>query len=159
MGMLRGIYVADRAGVPLRSVENAELVAGRGIVGDRYHDGHGKFSKPEPMPDREVTLIEIEQIERFNAEQHLALGAGEFRRNLVVQGVDLNALVGRELAIGDVVLRGIRLCEPCDYLASLTGVDVIKPLRHRAGLRAAIVSGGTIAVGGPISIPASVTLG
>ncbi|HZD93607.1 MAG TPA: MOSC domain-containing protein, partial [Candidatus Sulfotelmatobacter sp.] len=68
-------------------------------------------------------------------------------RNLLTCGMALNHLVGREFQIGDVRLRGLRLCEPCGHLQKLTGKDVLKALCHRGGLRAEILSGGMIKVG------------
>ena len=72
---------------------------------------------------------------------------GDARRNLVTRGVPLNHLVGREFSIGEVKIRGLRLCEPCDHLQQFTGQPVIKGLRHRGGLRAQILSEGMIRVG------------
>jgi MOSC domain-containing protein YiiM len=63
----------------------------------------------------------------------------------------LNHLVGREFHVGDVKIRGIRLCEPCDHLQRLTGASVIKGLLHRGGLRAQILSKGRIRVGDVVS--------
>ena len=146
MGTLVGIYVADHAGAPMRSVAGANLVPGKGIEGDRYFGNRGKFSPDVQDPDHEVTLIEIEQIRHFNVSSGLGFGPEDLRRNLVTEGVRINDLVGREFAIGDVVLRGIRLCEPCDYLAGMTDRQVLTGLVHRAGLRAGIVRGGTIKV-------------
>jgi MOSC domain-containing protein YiiM len=76
---------------------------------------------------------------------------GQARRNIVTRDVPLNHLVGKEFQIGDVRVRGIRLCEPCDHLQRLTGIPVIKSLRHRGGLRAQIVTAGLIRVGDRVS--------
>jgi MOSC domain-containing protein YiiM len=80
-------------------------------------------------------------------EYKVALLPGEARRNVVTRGVPLNHLVGHDFAIGDVRVRGIRLCEPCGHLEALTGLPVIKSLRHRGGLRAQILTQGVIRVG------------
>jgi len=95
---------------------------------------------------REVTLIEIEAIEALESERNIAITPGATRRNVVTRGVPLNHLVGREFQLGAVRLRGTRLCEPCTYLESLTQQDVLSGLIHRGGLRAEIVTGGTIRV-------------
>src|SRR6266852_687237 len=58
----------------------------------------------------------------------------------------LNHLVGQEFQVGAVRLRGTRLCEPCAYLEGLTQTGVLAGLIHRGGLRAEIVTGGTIRV-------------
>ena len=135
----------------MRSIDAAELVPGRGIVGDRYHDGVGEFSPAEQDPDHELTLIEIEHVERFVTESGVPLEPGDLRRNVVTRGVDLNALVGREFALGAARLRGVRLCEPCRYLAELVHEAVVPGLVHKAGLRACIVRGGVVEPGDPVN--------
>jgi len=65
----------------------------------------------------------------------------------VTEDVDLNALVGREFSIGEVRLFGMRLCEPCAYLAKVSFPETLKGLVHKGGLRARIVSGGVFRVG------------
>src|SRR5687768_11911059 len=109
----------------MRPVEEAEFVAGEGIVGDRYYAGTGKFSRAVQTPKYEVTLIDVDQVARFNSAYGLAFRPEDLRRNIVTRDIDLNALVGAEFALGEVVLRGVQLCEPCDYLAGLTHRDVV----------------------------------
>jgi MOSC domain-containing protein YiiM len=58
--------------------------------------------------------------------------------------------VSEEFTVGEVKLRGTRLNEPCAHLAKLSKRGVVKALTHRGGLRADIVSGGTIRVGNGI---------
>jgi MOSC domain-containing protein YiiM len=70
---------------------------------------------------------------------------------VVTRGVPLNHLVGREFQVGAVRLRGMRLCEPCEHLEGLTTKGVLTGLLHRGGLRADIISGGTIRVGDSVS--------
>ena len=65
----------------------------------------------------------------------------------MTQGVPLNHFVEKEFKIGDVVLRGTRLCEPCAHMEKLTVKGAMRGLIHRGGLRAEIVKGGTIKVG------------
>jgi MOSC domain-containing protein YiiM len=97
-----------------------------------------------------VTLIELEAIEALNQEDNLGLAPGQTRRNLLTQGVPLNHLVGKEFRVGSITLRGVRLCEPCDYLAGLTRSEVLPGLVHRGGLRADILSDGLIQSGDDI---------
>ena len=130
----------------MKTIADAELVAGQGIVGDRYFTGTGTWSPATQSPKNEVTLIEAEEVERFNAAHGVTLLPEQLRRNLVTVGVGLNALVDTEFTIGSVVLKGIKLCEPCEYLAGLTDRRILPGLVHRAGLRAAIVRGGVISV-------------
>jgi MOSC domain-containing protein YiiM len=146
------IFTTAKAGARLEAVDQAELEAGSGLVGDRYYGGAGTFSKKlAGKPDREVTLIEAEEIDRFNHDTGLALGYGDLRRNLITSGVRLNDLVDRRFRVGECLLEGIRLCEPCAYLARTVAKEVLSGLVHKAGLRARIISGGTIRPGDEIS--------
>jgi len=145
-----GIYVGSKGEAPLHAERQGVLVAGKGLVGDRYYDGVGSFSKPAIPPDAELTLIEIEEIERFNAELREPFPIGAFRRSVVTQGIRLNDLVGKRFSVGGAVLEGKRLCEPCSHLAKLTTQSIVSKMAHRAGLRAQIISGGAIAVGDSI---------
>jgi len=148
-GTIEFIYVAPTATAPTVSVNQALAIPGVGLEGDRYALGKGTFSKPEP--DFELTLIEAEAIEALKRDYNVELAPGEARRNLVTRGIALNHLVGRDFQIGEVRAHGIRLCEPCDHLQRLTGRQLIKGLRHRGGLRAQILTPGSIRVGDSLS--------
>ena len=146
---------ASREGATPLSVSAVQVVAGAGIVGDRYF-------VPQRRDRRlEITLIEAEEIEAFNARNGTRLALTDPRRNVVTRGVRLNALVGSEFTVGDVRLRGIELCEPCGtlsrYLASfgLAKRHLVREFMHRCGLRAAILDSGTIRVGDPIALAAA----
>jgi MOSC domain-containing protein YiiM len=89
-------------------------------------------------------------IEDLAATDGIVLAPGESRRNVTTRGIRLNALVGRRFRVGDVVCDGTQLCEPCQYLTDLVGKPVLRPLVHRAGLRARIVEGGEVAVGSEV---------
>lgn len=147
-GQIAAIYIAPQAEAPMESIGEARLEPGRGIVGDRYYLGTGTFSEQlKGLPDSEVTLVESEQVDSFNQETGMSLDYGTARRNIVTTGVDLNRLVGSRFKVGEAVLEGIRLCEPCAHLARLVAREVLPALVHRAGLRAKIVSGGIISAG------------
>lgn len=120
-------------------------IAGRGLEGDRYFNQVGTYSN-RPGTGREVTLIEIEAIEALKRDYDIGLRPGESRRNIVTRGVPLNHLLGREFKVGEVRLRGARLCEPCSHLQKLTQQGVMRGLIHRGGLRAEILTGGVIRV-------------
>jgi MOSC domain-containing protein YiiM len=150
-GRLLAIYIHGRRCADLERVEEVEAVPGSGLLGDRYYLQQGTFSKPD-SPDREITLIEMESIEALAQERQIALEPGQARRNLVTRGVPLNHLVDREFRVGDVILRGIRLCEPCDHLEKLTIKGIKDGLCHRAGLRAQILRGGMVRTGDSIQL-------
>ena len=149
-GTVESIYVASAAQGPMQAVGQVVAIPGAGREGDRYALKLGTFYKPEP--DYELTLIEAEAIEALRRDYRVELRAGDARRNIVTRNVPLNHLVGKEFAIGDVRIRGIRLCEPCDHLQNVTGKPVLKGLLHRGGLRAQILTPGTIRVGDVVTV-------
>jgi MOSC domain-containing protein YiiM len=144
-GTVISIHIAADAAAPMQTVSEARAVPGRGLEGDRYFEHKGTFSKP--LPDRELTLIEAEAIEAMKRELDVDYGLGDSRRNVVTRGVPLNHLVGKEFWIGEVKVRGLRLCEPCSHLQKLSDEKVLPGLTHRGGLRAQILTEGLIRVG------------
>ncbi len=142
---VKAIFIAEKSGDTLFPISTATLEAGKGIVGDRYYTGEGEFSKQfAGSPALEVSLIEQEEIDQFKRVTKLDYTAAEFRRNIVTQHIRLNDLVDKEFYIGNVKLKGIKLCEPCAYLAARLGDEVMTQLLHKTGLRAQIVVGGDI---------------
>lgn len=131
-------------------VEVAEIRAlpGKGLEGDRYFGGVGTYSRNPG--DRQVTFIEKEAIDALERESEITIGPGEARRNLVTTGLALNHLIDKEFRVGEVRFRGIKLCEPCNHLESLTKVGVRAALVHRGGLRAEILSEGVLRKSDPI---------
>lgn len=148
-GEVVAIFIRPDLSQPVISLKEVRAVPGRGLEGDYYYFGK---SRKTPDASREVTLIEDETLEALARDYDIHLKAGESRRNIVTRNVPLNHLVGKEFQIGQVILRGIRLCEPCSHLAGLTSPEVLRALVHRGGLRAQILTEGTLRVGDPIFI-------
>ena len=148
VGEVVGIYVAPTKEAPMQPVAKAKAIPGKGLEGDRYAAGAGTFT---PRSDRlkgyDITLIEKEVLDRLTLSDGTRLAPAESRRNLVTTGIDLNAMVGKELRIGAVRAFGQRLCEPCVHLQRLTRPGVVLGLVHKGGLRADLLSGGEIRVG------------
>ncbi len=149
-GTVVSIHTADASSGPMKTVDEVRAVRGKGLEGDRYFKQVGTYSD-RPGPHREVTLIEFEALEALKRDYGIELDQGLSRRNIVTRGVPLNHLVGREFQIGEVTLRGIRLCEPCSHLEGLSREGVLRALVHRGGLRAQILNDGTIRVGDTVA--------
>jgi MOSC domain-containing protein YiiM len=149
-GAVVSIHIAPAGSAPVVSLAEIQAIVGKGLEGDRYYLATGTYSKT-PGTGREVTLIEIEAIEALRREYQIDIDAAQTRRNIVTRGLGLNHLIDREFAVGEVVLRGTRLCEPCAHLERLTTKGVMRGLIHRGGLRADVVRGGTIRIGDVIS--------
>jgi MOSC domain-containing protein YiiM len=148
-GHVVSIRFAPDVGAPTAALDEVEAVPGRGLDGDRYFKLSGTFSR-KADPGRDVTLVEAEAIESLARDYGIELADGDTRRNITTRGVPLNHLVGRDFTVGEAVLRGIRLCDPCGLLERRTQPGVKKALAHRGGLNAQIVSGGTIRKGDSI---------
>ncbi|MGZ6644510.1 MAG: MOSC domain-containing protein, partial [Solirubrobacteraceae bacterium] len=139
-GVVEAIAIAPAATAPLIALGAATAVAGRGLEGDRYARGEGTFS-PGSADGRQLTLVAAEALHDAGVEPL------EARRNVVVRGVDVDALRGRRFRIGEVECVGRRRCEPCAHLQRLTRPGVLRALVHRGGLRADILRGGELRVG------------
>ena len=148
-GQVMAIQITSSAGEKMVSIREVKAIAGKGLEGDRYLSERGKFSD-KPGPARQLTLIELEAIEALQREDSIELSPLESRRNIVTRGIPLNHLVNKRFRLGDVVARGVKLCEPCEYLEEVTQKKVISGLTHRGGLRAEILEGGIIRVGDKI---------
>ena len=128
--------------VPTTDADRVELVAGKGIVGDRF------FGKAAHM-DAAVTLFAVESLEAIAAE----LDAGPFdpllpRRNVVLRGAQLAPLLGEELVLesrGDAVrLRAGRPANPCAWMDRVLAPGAHAAMRGRGGVRCQVVSGGAL---------------
>ena len=147
----------------MRPLDRVNAIAGVGLLGDRYAKREGAYSirpnskkKPRiPDEDRQVTLIAQQQIEVGNAILRRMgiepITEDQTRRNLVVtlSSNQLNALVGERFKVGDVLMEGVELCEPCRRPPTL--IDRSKDgeafefaFENRGGLRARILRGGNI---------------
>ncbi|MBE0440010.1 MAG: sulfurase [Gammaproteobacteria bacterium] len=153
MAKVKEILIAPKANASIMSLSQAQLDAGKGIMGDRYYSAQGTFSERlKQLPDIELTLIEQEQIEQFNDITSSHYSGVDFRRNIVTEGINLNELVGKIFTIGNVSCRGIRLCEPCGHLAKQLGSEILVHMLNRGGLRAQILSDGQIQLGNAITL-------
>lgn len=146
-GRVENIFVADRAGDPMRPLQVATFVRGLGIAEDRYALGAGAFSKKGDKI-RHVSLIEIEAFTEANIELEEVFTLAETRRNVVTSGIELNDLVGEYFTIGRVALLGTELCDPCHRPTKLANKPRFKEaFQNRGGLRAEVRSNGLVCVG------------
>ena len=153
-GNIIAIFIAPAAAAPMQSMQIARASVGAGLDGDRYAAKIGTYSN-DPGSGRDVTLIEIEALDALRRDYQIALDPALSRRNIVTRGVALNHLVEKEFRLGDVLLRGTRLCDPCAHLERLSVKGAMRGLIHRGGLRAEVIAGGVIKVGDGVLFPLS----
>ncbi len=148
MSVVYEIGITEKNNQEIEKKESIEVVASKGIVGDRYfHDFNG---------DREqITLIESENIDYYNNTFNTKFTYVEFRRNIITKNIKLNDLVGKTILVGNIKLKVNDLCRPCKDLQQRLGKsNIIKEFLRRGGLRCEILSSGTINVGDKISVKA-----
>ncbi|CAA9234716.1 MAG: hypothetical protein; putative MOSC domain [uncultured Blastococcus sp.] len=145
-GLLTEIWLTGVAAAPMRRQAAARLVAGAGLEGDRYALGGGTWAR-YPDLEKQVTLIDQDDVSALAAEVGVPISPGDTRRNLVTRGEDLPALVGRWFVVGDALLFGMKRCPPCTHLERLTGARLVAAMLHRGGINAAVFAGADIAEG------------
>jgi MOSC domain-containing protein YiiM len=139
------------SGAPLESVDGIEAMAGKGITGDARF--FGRVSREGQPSRRQVTLIEREQI----AEHAAALGLpgiapGAVRSNIETTGINLIALLGREIEIGEAVLRLYAPRDPCAKMDAICQGLRARMMDRRQGVLAEVVRAGSIRVGDAILV-------
>jgi len=130
----------------IKKMESIEVVASKGIIGDRYfQDFNGDTEQ--------ITIIESENIDYYNSTFNTKYNYLEFRRNIVTKDIKLNDLVGKIIQVGKIKLKVNDLCRPCKELQVKLGQNnIIKEFLRRGGLRCEILTSGTIKVGDEIKI-------
>jgi hypothetical protein len=151
---IHSLHIADLAGKPMKQIEQANIMAGEGILGDRYAAGLGAFSKTKPKI-RHISLIALSGIADANRQlldnQYPLFSEGDTRRNVVIKHLsanELNKLVGKTFYLGGLAFKGTELCEPCQRPANLLArPDFIKAFEGRGGIRAEALESGILTNG------------
>ena len=140
MGKVLEIGISKNKNNKIVNVNEVEAIKGKGLVNERHF-------KENNIKRCQITLIEIENINHYNKITGTKIPAINFLRNIVTEGIQLNALVGKEFFIGAVKVKAHDLCRPCKYLQkSLQQKNVVKEFLYTGGLRCEILSSGKIYV-------------
>ncbi len=125
----------------IEEVESLECVAGRGVRNDRFFDY-------KPDYKGQITLFDWAVYERVRDEVVKGeLHPKAFRRNVVVQGIDLNDLINKRFSLGELELTGSCECKPCYWMDEACAPGTHEFLKGWGGLRARIVKGGELTLG------------
>jgi MOSC domain-containing protein YiiM len=133
--------------------EQVLAVAGRGLEGDRHFAGEAEAHEPAD----EITLIDADGVRQAGLDHGVEWSPGEHRRNVEISGLDLPALIGRTIRVGEAEVEVLEKNPPCKRLAGLTGKPVLTILRHQGGVRGRIVTTGTIRTGDTVGSGETVT--
>lgn len=140
-GRLEWIGLRPARKLPMATPEHTAAIAGRGLEGDHRT---GKT----PRSGRQVTIISREfilQIAHFLGRE--TIDPALLRRNLVVSGINLNALRHQRFAIGEALFEAGALCHPCSRMESALGRGGVAAMIGHGGLCCRILTTGTIALG------------
>ncbi len=144
-GTLEWIGLRTGPRKPVESVSETYVRIGTGLDGDRY--------KGQPESKRQVTLISREHLDAVASfvgrEQ---VDPADVRRNLVIRGVNLQALKGKQFKIGEVVLEYTGECHPCSRMEEVLGVGGYNAMRGHGGITAKVLQEGTIQVGDSLEV-------
>ena len=138
--------IAANNNQPIMEVNSIEVLANKGILGDRhFHDFNDPYNQ--------LSLIESENIDEYNIRFGFNIPYIDFRRNVVTKGIKLNDLIGKKIKIGNVELEGIELCRPCRHLTEmLDQKNILKEFMRKGGLRCQILSSSEITIGDKINL-------
>ena len=132
--------IAAKNNQPIKEVNSIEVLANKGIVGDRHFNDFND-------PYNQLSLIESENIDEYNIKFGLDIPYINFRRNIITKGIQLNDLIGKKLQIGNVELEGVELCRPCRHLTEmLNQKNILKEFMRKGGLRCQILSSSKISI-------------
>ena len=146
MGKIEAINITNISEERTFYVNQAILKKGKGIVNDRYY-GNCKERQEQ------VTLINLEEIDNFNNHIKQNIDAKNFRRNIIVSKINLNELINKKIRINEVILKIHEICQPCKYLQDKLKIPgLIKILVNKSGVRAEILTSGSLSVGDDIKI-------
>ena len=106
MGKIEAINITNISEENTFYVNQAILEKGKGIVNDRYY---ANFKEKK----EQVTLINLEDINNFNNQIRQYIDAKDFRRNIIVSGINLNKLMNKKININEITLIIHEICQPC----------------------------------------------
>jgi hypothetical protein len=123
---------------PLMEMAEIECVAGRGVRDDRFFDYQESYKGQITFFAFEIYESLCKALNTFD-KPPLVL-----RRNVITEGIELNALIGEEFAVQGVRFRGTEECKPCYWMDQAFAPGAEEFLRGRGGLRAVILSDGKL---------------
>ena len=116
--------------------DSIEVRAGLGIVGDRYFGQRAHRTAS-------VTVMAVESIERLGT----GLDPADTRRNIIVRGLDIDAMRGQDFWLDGVQFRAHRPANPCAWMDVALAPGAFKALRGHGGMRCEPLTSGILRLG------------
>jgi len=125
----------------MEEVAEIKCVAGKGILGDRFYAYKENYKG-------QITFFDVAIFEMLKARFPAAtVHPSAMRRNVLIEGLDLNAMIGGEFELQGIRFSGSQECAPCYWMDRAVGEGAEEFLAHRGGLRARILNNGSLTVG------------
>lgn len=127
----------------MNETDHVECVAGRGLRGDRFYDY-------KPDYKGQITFFSWENLQQMWEELSIAPGsrdASATRRNIIVEGLNLDDLIGKEFELQGIQFLGMEECKPCYWMNSAVHPEAEAWMMGRGGLRAKILTDGILRKG------------
>jgi len=142
-GIVISIHIVREEGGPPERVESIEARTDHGLVNDH---------RSRPGKKRQLTMIDQAMLDEVARTLGHPVPDGASRRQLVISGLDLNALIGKTLNIGPAVVRVDSDCPPCDLMETSIGPGARAAMQTRAGLCCTVLRGGEIRQGQRVTL-------
>ena len=126
----------DVGNAPTIVHQNLHLKTDRGIEDDRFEKGR--------YP---ITFFSLEVAQEMEKALECTIDIEDFRRNIIISGVNLCELIGERFKVGSVTFEGMAHCNPCPWMNAVIGKGAYTLMKGRGGLRAKVVEGGEIELG------------
>ncbi len=145
VGEVSWISIRPERGEEVKVIEEVEVIENKGLAGDHY--------KGKSDSKRHVTLIQAEHLAAVASMLGKeTINPALTRRNIVVKGINLLALQGRQFQIGEAILETTGLCHPCSQMEKKLGEGGYNAMRGHGGITTRVVKGGKIRLGDEVKM-------
>ncbi|MGL4632211.1 MAG: MOSC domain-containing protein [Leadbetterella sp.] len=139
--------------IGVRGQSNETMVELNTILAEIGGLQNDRSNKGLATSKRQVTLIQKEDLEAVASFLNLdSVSPQQTRRNIVVSGINLNALKGKPFKIGEAELFMTNYCYPCSKMEKRLGKGGFNAMRGRGGITCAVITPGKISIGDSIII-------
>ncbi len=143
MAEIISIHVVKKRNAAAEPCNHVTVLSNFGIVGDY---------RSEKFQIGQITLVEAEIIDSMSRELGYDIPAGSSRRQIMVKGIKLNELIGRNLRMGQILIRVEDKCNPCKNMETKIGPGAEEAMSDNGGIRCRIIKGGELRVGDKITV-------
>ncbi len=143
MAEIISIHIVRKRNTAAESCNHVTVRSNFGIVGDY---------RSEKFQIGQITLVEAEIIDAMSRALGYDIPDGASRRQIMVKGIKLNELIGRNLRIGQILVRVEDKCNPCNNMEKKIGPGAKDAMDDKGGIRCRIIEGGVLRVGDKITV-------